>query len=217
MEDLMFLIGIYITGIISFFSPCIFPIIPVYISILSAEKEKFILRTVYFLMGLSLTFFSLIFSTTIIVDLIFNDKIRIISGIIIFILGMFQIGIIKIRTLEKTKKINLNLEKINNVAVFFLGATFVLGWSPCIGPTLATIILLAGNSGEIITGFIMMAIYLVGFFTPFILISLFSKKLIEKIKFLQSYLEILKKIGGIMLIIFSLLLITDKINILIFN
>lgn len=105
----------YLAGVASFFSPCIFPIIPVYISILSNGEKKSISKTLAFVLGLSVTYIVLGFGAGVIGDLFLNNKVRIIGGIIVVILGLFQMEILKLKFLEKLKLLTMR-EKIK---VFF--------------------------------------------------------------------------------------------------
>ncbi|MDY5306386.1 cytochrome c biogenesis CcdA family protein [Fusobacterium gastrosuis] len=206
--------SIYFAGILSFFSPCIFPVIPVYLSILSNGEKKSIIKTIMFILGLSLTFLVLGFGMGLLGELFFNDKVRLIAGIVIIILGFVQMDIIKIKFLEKTKFINIQEQKNGILTAFILGLTFSLGWTPCVGPVLASILFISGSSADIGGSILMMSIYVLGLATPFIVFSMASKVLFEKVKFIKRYLGILKKIGGFIIIIMGILLIFNKINML---
>lgn len=206
--------SIYFAGILSFFSPCIFPVIPVYLSILSNGEKKSIIKTIMFILGLSLTFLVLGFGMGLLGELFFNDKVRLIAGIVIIILGFFQMDMIKIKFLEKTKFINIQEQKNGILTAFILGLTFSLSWTPCVGPVLASILFISGSSADIGRSILMMSIYVLGLATPFIVFSMASKVLFEKVKFIKRYLGILKKIGGFIIIIMGILLIFNKINML---
>lgn len=206
--------SIYFAGILSFFSPCIFPVIPVYLSILSNGEKKSIIKTIMFILGLSLTFLVLGFGMGLLGEFFFNDKVRLIAGITIIILGFFQMDMIKIKFLEKTKFINIQEQKNGILTAFILGLTFSLGWTPCVGPVLASILFISGSSADIGRSILMMSIYVLGLATPFIVFSMASKVLFEKVKFIKRYLGILKKIGGFIIIIMGILLIFNKINML---
>ena len=204
----------YIAGLLSFVSPCIFPIIPVYISILSNGEKKSVSKTLAFVFGLSITYIVLGFGADYVRDVFFNDKVRIIGGILVIILGLFQVDILKLKFLEKTKMMNYEGQDQSIISTFILGVTFSFGWTPCVGPILASILVLASSSGDTVNSVGVMFSYLLGMATPFVIFSLASKTLFKKMSFIKKYLPVIKKVGGFLIIIMGLLLIFNKLNVL---
>ncbi|WP_439240677.1 MULTISPECIES: cytochrome c biogenesis protein CcdA [unclassified Lonepinella] len=205
--------SVFLAGLLSFLSPCIFPIVPIYFGILSKGGKK-ILNTFLFVLGLSLTFVGLGFGFGFLGDVLFNDTTRIIAGIIVVILGVHQLGIFKIHALERTKLVEIKTSgKSASLEAFVLGLTFSLGWTPCIGPVLASILALSSNDGSALYGAAMMFVYVLGLATPFIVFSFFSESLLKKAKSMNKHLNKFKMVGGILIILMGILLITNNLHI----
>ncbi|HBO38092.1 MAG TPA: cytochrome C biogenesis protein [Pasteurellaceae bacterium] len=205
--------SVFLAGLASFLSPCIFPVIPIYFGILSKGGKK-ILNTLLFVFGLSLTFIGLGFSFGFLGDLLFNDTTRVFAGIIVIILGIHQLGLLKINLLERTKLVEIKTSgKSSSIEAFVLGLTFSLGWTPCIGPILASVLALSGDEGSALYGASMMSVYVLGLATPFIIFSFFSEELLKRSKSLNNHLNKFKIVGGILIILMGILLITNNVHI----
>lgn len=210
----------FLGGFLSFFSPCVIPIIPIYFSFLagngkksdcygniSYNQKKVFFNTLFFIFGISTSFFILGVSFTTIGDLAFSQKdiISKIGGVIIIILGLFQLGIIKLNPLYKEKRIAYNDKKITPFVAFITGFTFSFAWTPCVGPILSSVLILAATLKDNSIGNLLIFIYSLGFVIPFLLIGLFTTTLLNFFKSKQNFLKYTVKIAGGFLVIIGTL------------
>lgn len=210
------LIVVFIEGLLSFLSPCILPILPIYLSMLSNSsvenlkegKSNFIntslfKNTLFFTLGISTTFFILGSSVSLLSSFFTENKdlVSFVGGIIIVIMGLFYVDIIKSSFLNREKRYNLKVKNMNILSAFLLGFTFSFGWTPCIGPILASVLIMVSSSSSSVSGNILIGVYTLGFVLPFILVSLFYNKLYKSLDKIKANMGKIKQIGGIVLII----------------
>lgn len=208
-------------GVLSFISPCCLPLYPSYLSYITgisvaqlkdAPSRKVrsltLLHTLFFLLGFSIIFYSLGFTVSTLSRLFvdYKDFIRMMGGIFIIAMGLFLLGIFQPKVLLKEKKWNFSRKGVSYVSSVLIGIGFAAGWTPCLGPILASILALAAIHPEI--AFLYITAYIVGFAIPFILMALF----IGRTKWLLRYSDWVMKIGGAMLVLFGILLYTDQLT-----
>lgn len=213
---------VFVEGLVSFLSPCVLPIIPIYMGYLagnSNEKrnsnKKVLLFTISFIFGILLAIFLMNASINLLQSFLKEHMtlfVRI-GGILIALLGIYQLGFIKINFLQRTFRFSLKTDnKMNVMVAFIMGFTFSFAWTPCIGPVLSSILLLAASSGDFWYSNFLMIIYAFGFTLPFLVLGLFTNKALN---WLNSHRDIVKyttKIGAVILIIFGLMMFSGKLN-----
>lgn len=213
---------VFVEGLVSFLSPCVLPIIPIYMGYLagnSNEKrnsnKKVLLFTISFIFGILLAIFLMNASINLLQSFLKEHMtlfVRI-GGILIVLLGIYQLGFIKINFLQRTFRFSLKTDnKMNVMVAFIMGFTFSFAWTPCIGPALSSILLLAASSGDFWYSNFLMIIYAFGFTLPFLVLGLFTNKALN---WLNSHRDIVKyttKIGAVILINFGLMMFSGKLN-----
>lgn len=219
--------GVFIEGIVSFASPCVLPLLPIYISILSNSSMQSIKEgdvkfrntslfknTIFFVLGISVTFFILGSSISFINKTFATNKdmISFFGGILIMIMGFFYMGVLKIPFLQREKRINMETKDMKPLTAFLLGFTFSFGWTPCIGPILASVLVMASGSASLFAGNLLIVVYTLGFIVPFILIAAFYNRLFKVVDKAKKHMNTIKKIGGIILILSGALMTISGVD-----
>ena len=228
MESIIFLVSVFLAGILSFFSPCIFPLLPVYAGILlddQGNSKSFhffgrdvawsgLIRTLCFIAGISLIFFILGFGAGFLGHMLYADWFRYLMGAVIILLGLHQMEILHFNKLEVQKTVTFKQSKSNHyLSAFLLGITFSFGWTPCIGPVLGSVLALAASDGQdALMGAIYLLIYTLGMALPFLLLALASSLVLPYFNRLKPHLLLLKKIGGAIIILMGILLLLGQLN-----
>tara|TARA_Y100000590_G_scaffold119177_1_gene136379 strand:+ start:890 stop:1597 length:708 start_codon:yes stop_codon:yes gene_type:complete len=210
-------------GFLSFLSPCVLPLIPGYISYISGSSLNELLENkkvnlfpiILFTIGFSLVFIIFGAAATFVGQLFLNNsyELRIIAGIIIIIFSLHIIGIIKLNFLNYEKKIYSNRKK-GVFGSILIGMAFGFGWTPCIGPILGSILALASTEESINKGILLLFFYSIGLAIPFVLSGYLIQKFMIVSKNLKKKMSIITKIGGSLLLITGILIITNQLQVL---
>ena len=208
-------------GLISFLSPCVLPLIPGYISYISGssineleDKKNIILfPTVLFTIGFSIVFIIFGAASTFLGQILLKNsyELRILAGLIIIILSFHIIGIINLKFLNYEKRIQTNIKK-NFFSPILIGMAFAFGWTPCIGPILGSILVLAATEESLIKGIILLSSYSLGLAIPFILSGYLIQKFLIFSKNFKKNINLISKIGGIILLITGILIVTNQLQ-----
>lgn len=220
---------VFSEGLLSFFSPCVLSILPIYLAILSGSNVKSIKEgddnlkdspllknTILFVLGVSTTFFILGTSINAISQFFTKNKetMNLIGGIIIMIMGLLYSGYLNLPFLQKGKRLNVDTRQMKPWTAYLLGFSFSFGWSPCVGPMLASVLIIASNSKSVLAGNLLILVYTIGFTLPFILIAIFYDKLFKYVDKIKLHMSTIQKIGGIILLLTGLVMTlggTDKV------
>jgi len=219
----------FVAGLLSFFSPCVLPLIPAYFTFISgltleeltqgysAEiRRKVIVSTLAFIAGFSVIFILLGASASYLGGLTYNYRgiIRVAGGILIVILGIHLTGVVRIPFLEVEKKLHIKQKPLNVFGTFLVGMAFGAGWSPCTGPQLGSILALAMGKGTIWHGIGLLSVYSAGMALPFVAISIFINYILVFVRKTSRFMPVFNRVAGTVLILIGLLLLADKLYLL---
>ena len=208
-------------GLISFLSPCVLPLIPGYISYISGnslnelieKKNVNLFPIILFTLGFSIVFIIFGAASTFLGQVLLQNsyELRIVAGLIITILSLHIIGIINLKFLNYEKRIQTNTNK-NFYSPILIGMAFAFGWTPCIGPILGSILVLAATEENINKGIFLLISYSMGLAIPFILSGYLIQKFLIFSKNFRKNINLVSKIGGIILLITGILILTNQLQ-----
>ena len=221
---------VFLQGLLSFFSPCVLPLLPVYIGYLSGgtlskdesgtwhyNGKKVMLNTVFFTIGVSFAFFLLGLGLSALGRFFSGNQMLFarIGGIIVVMFGLYQLGFFgKSELLSGEKRLPFDVSKMTMSPLVALIFGFVLSfaWSPCIGPVLSSVLIMAASAGSAASGFMLIGVYTLGYIIPFLLVGVFTTSLLEFFGKHRNVVKYTTKIGGIVLILMGILMFTGKMN-----
>lgn len=218
---------VFIAGFISFFAPCTFPLLPVYIGVLTDQvkggrvitifNKKLalapILKTMLFVAGLSTTFILLGFGAGALGSILNQSIFYKVSGFLVVLLGLHQMGLFRIQFLEKYKSIRFKKKSENiYLSAYLLGLTFSFAWTPCVGPVLGAVLVISAGGGQAFYGAFLMLLYTLGLAIPFLVFAIFTNYILGKFEWIEGHLGTIKFIGGLLIVLMGLLLMTRNLN-----
>ena len=208
-------------GLISFLSPCVLPLIPGYISYISGnslneliEKKNInLIPIILFTVGFSIVFIIFGAASTFLGQVLLQNsyELRMAAGLIIIILSLHIIGIINLQFLNYEKRIQTKTN-INFYSPILVGMAFAFGWTPCIGPILGSILVLAATEDSINSGILLLSFYSLGLALPFIFSGYLIQKFLIFSKNFKKNINLVSKIGGIILLITGVLILTNQLQ-----
>tara|TARA_Y100000590_G_scaffold118842_1_gene136028 strand:- start:349 stop:1056 length:708 start_codon:yes stop_codon:yes gene_type:complete len=208
-------------GLISFLSPCVLPLIPGYIAYISGstlnellEKKKINLTPIIlFTFGFSIIFIFFGAAATFVGQLLLQNsyELRILSGFLIIIFALHIMGVINLKFLNYEKRIQTD-KKQGIFAPILIGMAFAFGWTPCIGPILGSILILASTTESISKGILLLILYSLGLAIPFILSGYLIQKFMLISKNLKQKMNLINKLGGVLLLMTGILILTNQLQ-----
>ncbi len=215
----------FAAGIFTFISPCVLPLIPAYISFItgiSVDKindrqniRRVFISSLFFVLGFSLVFVLLGLTATFIGTLLLKNLniLKYIGGAVIIIFGLHLCGIFKIPFLyRQISALNIAGKKIGYLTSFLIGSAFAFAWTPCVGPILSSILILASTQGRTQDGALLLSFYSLGLAVPFLLTALFINKFLAFFNAVKKYYIYIEIFCGILLILVGIAVMTDSFN-----
>ena len=221
---------VFLQGLVSFFSPCVLPLLPLYIGYLSGgtgkrgedgrihyERKKVMIHTLCFVIGVSFAFFLLGFGFSAMGNFFNSNQLMFarVGGILVVLFGLYQLGFFGTsQVLGKERRLPFKLDALamSPFTALLMGFTFSFAWTPCVGPALASVLLMAASASTKVMAFGLIGVYTIGFVLPFLAVGLFTTSLLE---FFKTHVNVVKytvKVGGVLMLVMGLLMFTGRMN-----
>lgn len=216
---------VFLQGLVSFLSPCVLPLLPMYIGYLAGgsftvddqgevqyPRKRVFLNTFFFVLGIASTFFVLALGFTAAGEFFqtYRRAFAIGGGVLVIAFGLYQLGAFGSSFfLSRDRRLPFKLDKLamNPLVAFLMGFTFSFAWTPCIGPIMSSVLLMAASAAQRSQGFLLVGVYVLGFTIPFLLVGIFTS---QALAFFRRHSKIMKYtviIGGLLMILIGTLMI----------
>ena len=226
MNGLSYMLS-FIEGVLTFVSPCILPMLPIYFFYLAgasededvasaadAKRSRMVTNSVAFVIGFTIVFVVLGAAATSLGQFLkaHIDVLRKLSGIVMIVFGLNFMGVLKLKFLNVEKRLEYKFKELKFINSIVFGAVFSFGWTPCLGAFLGSALLMAGNSDTLLQGMLLLLVYSIGLGIPFVLSAVAFVKLGKAFRKLQEYRRIISIVSGIVLILAGVLVFTDSLK-----
>ena len=231
LADLWIYFGVLLAGLASFLSPCVLPLVPPYLgylggttlnqalaadSIDDAVWRRVVLGSICFVLGFTTVFVGLGAGASAFGQLIqtWKSQLSFAAGLVIILFGLHFLGVLKIGLLYRQARFETNVHGVGLLGAYLIGLAFAFGWTPCIGPILATVLAVAAQDGSVGTGVRLLAVYSLGLGIPFILAAVAIRPFLGFLQRFRRHLGTMEKVMGVMLIATGLLFLTGSMNVI---
>lgn len=233
MSDQVTLLAAFVAGFLSFISPCVLPLIPGYVSFVSgmsleemrgtgdpasmaASRRQVLLTSLSFVIGFSLVFIALGASASAIGKFLV-DKLPLlgkIAGAVIIVFGLHTMGVFRIAMLETEKRVQARRKPAGPLGAVLVGIAFAFGWTPCIGPILGGILVVAGSKETVAEGVALLAVYSLGLGIPFMLTSVAINRFFSVTARIRKHYHAIELVSGGLLVAIGVLIFTGKLTVI---
>ncbi|MGP6087506.1 cytochrome c biogenesis CcdA family protein [Antarctobacter jejuensis] len=223
--------GAALAGLLSFFTPCILPMVPFYLCYMAGismselrddagispgAQRRLIVSAIFFAAGVTTIFVLLGMGATAIGQAFadYLDTLKWVAVVILAVFGLHFLGVIRIGLLYREARVESSAEPTTIFGAYLMGLAFGFGWTPCVGPALASILMIASGMGDITRGGLLLLVYGFGMTAPFVVAALFSGPFLKWTARHRDKLQYVEKVMGGMLILFAILIATDTVNVI---
>jgi cytochrome c-type biogenesis protein len=222
--------GVALAGLVSFLSPCVLPLVPPYLGYLGGTTieqmtsedgleshvwRRVVLASLFFVLGFTTVFVGLGASASVVGQLIqtYKSELAAVAGIVIILFGLHFLGVLHIPMMYKdTRYHHVDMGGASYAGAYIIGLAFAFGWTPCIGPILATVLALAANEASLGAGVRLLAVYSLGLGVPFVLAAIAIRPFLSFMQRFKRHLGTIEKVMGVLLVITGILFLTGSIN-----
>ena len=217
-----------LAGVLSFLSPCVLPIVPPYFawiagisfeelrdeSTLRTHRYRLVAVAISFVLGFTTVFVALGATVSVVGKTIaqYFDILSMVAGLIILVMGLHFVGVFRINLLYRQLRLNVDKKPAGLLGAYIVGLAFAFGWTPCVGPILAAILLIAGSEGSAMRGAVLLSVYSLGIGIPFIIAALFLGRFTHLLARFKAHLPKVEKFAGVLLIVTGLLFMTGQMS-----
>jgi len=207
----------FLEGIITFISPCLLPMLPIYISYFAGGNTKNTKKTLScalgFVLGFTIVFIALGALAGTLGSFLkeYQTAVNIISGCIVILFGLNYVDILKLNIFQGTKR-NFNTNNLNFISSVLFGIIFSIGWTPCVGAFLGSALMMASQQGKALTGMLMLLAYSLGLGIPFVLSAVLIQKLKTTFDFIKKNYTIINNFSGLLLILVGIMMATGTLG-----
>lgn len=228
-ENISYIVA-FAAGLLTYLSPCLLPLIPAFIAYITgvsfqdlkdegkkkALRKKTIVHSLLFIAGFSIIFVLLGLTVTLAGKVLFQYQkfIRIGGGILIMVFGLQLLGVFNLDFLAKERKFSIATKGASYIGSFLMGVTFAAAWTPCAGPILGSILVLAGTKANVLAGAKLLTVYSLGIAIPFFITAILVNSFLGHLNKIQKAIRVINVIGGIFLVIVGFLVATNYLSII---
>jgi cytochrome c-type biogenesis protein len=224
--DSVGLIGAFVAGLVSFVSPCVLPLVPAYVSFMTGlsvgeisgagrRTSDVLVPALLFVLGFSLVFVAMGASASVLGTLLrtYRDLLAKVAGVVIFAFGFLLLGVVKVPWLYREARPDMaGSRRSGPAAALVMGMAFAFGWTPCVGPILGSILLLAGSGGDAARGALLLTAYSAGLGVPFLVVALALGRLAGALGWLNRHSLAIGRVAGAVLMVLGILVFTGTLG-----